>query len=82
MCFLMSLRKNLSIKAFFLSIEIEIVTLFNSDNELWKLPNVTITPHDSAHSNTSLVLGVFRNNLKKYLNHETLLGVVDYEAGY
>jgi phosphoglycerate dehydrogenase-like enzyme len=54
------------------------------DHPLWQLPNVVITPHVSAvtrgfwRRQTDLIL----ENLRRYFAGETLLNLVDKEAGY
>jgi D-2-hydroxyacid dehydrogenase (NADP+) len=55
-----------------------------ADNELWDLPNVIISPHMSGHTDRSdnRILGIFQENLKRYLAGEELLNVIDWEKGY
>lgn len=55
-----------------------------AESELWHLPNVIITPHDSAMSCVvrDRAVDMFCENLKRYHNGEPLLQVVDKGAGY
>ncbi len=54
------------------------------DHVLWQMPNVIITPHISARSD--LVMKRFwifvRENLRRYVNGERMLNVVNIEKGY
>jgi phosphoglycerate dehydrogenase-like enzyme len=54
------------------------------DSELWLLPNVTITPHNSGWSRYTRDRSVtmFCDNLRRYLRGEPLRQVVDKRAGY
>ncbi len=56
----------------------------NGDSPLWKMKNVIITPHVSAESDTSddRVFKLFRENLRRFVNGDALLNVVDLKAGY
>ena len=55
-----------------------------ADSSLWQMPNVIITPHISARSD--LVMERFwvfvRENLRRYVNGERMLNVVNIEKGY
>jgi phosphoglycerate dehydrogenase-like enzyme len=54
------------------------------DNPLWKFPNVLISPHiagNSIHYDERAV-ELFTVNLRRYLEGEPLLNVVDWEKGY
>jgi phosphoglycerate dehydrogenase-like enzyme len=55
-----------------------------ADHELWTLPNIVITPHVAA--NTDQGRGrrwlVVRENLRRYINGDKMLNVVDKELGY
>ena len=53
-----------------------------SDSPLWSLPNVYITPHTSALSFPDEIARVFIENYQRYLRHEPLMHVVDFELGY
>lgn len=53
-------------------------------HRLWDMPNVVISPHTAASSglsrqNTRLLA---RENLRRYINGEKLLNVVDFARGY
>ena len=52
--------------------------------ELWELPNVLITPHTSAGTDVQHAKGIelFCENLRRYLENEPLLNVIDWERGY
>ena len=53
-------------------------------SELWDLPNAVITPHMAgdfiAYLDRAAVL--FRDNLRRYLNGEPLINVLDKQRGY
>ena len=57
-----------------------------SDDELWDMKNVIITPHISGHDddpvNSSIIYSIFYNNLKHYILGEPLEHIVDQKAGY
>jgi phosphoglycerate dehydrogenase-like enzyme len=54
------------------------------DSELWKLPNVIITPHISADTRLAdeIRIAVVRENLRRYVAGEPMLSVVDIDKGY
>lgn len=54
------------------------------DHELWSLPNVIITPHVAGMTDRGFERGwlIIRENLRRYINGEKLLNVVDTEKGY
>jgi len=54
------------------------------DHELWKLPNVVITPHisDDAELTTRRENAVFLDNLRRFDAGLPLLNVVDKKLGY
>jgi phosphoglycerate dehydrogenase-like enzyme len=54
------------------------------DHELWRLPNVIITPHDSASSDAAprRQFLLYRENLRRFAAGEALLSVVDPSLGY
>ncbi len=54
------------------------------DSPLWDMPNVMISPHDAGSSKRSHArfMGVFIENLRRYVAGEPLLNVVDKGAGY
>jgi len=51
---------------------------------LWTMPNVIITPHISAGSNEQMnrFWLLVRENLRRYVNGEKMLNVVDLKRGY
>ncbi|MFO0984672.1 MAG: NAD(P)-dependent oxidoreductase [Planctomycetota bacterium] len=55
-----------------------------ADHELWRLPNVVITPHDSARSDRAEQRRsmLYRENLRRFVQGEALLSVVDKASGY
>eukprot|EP01124_Arcella_intermedia_P005382 TRINITY_DN13180_c0_g1_i2.p1 TRINITY_DN13180_c0_g1~~TRINITY_DN13180_c0_g1_i2.p1 ORF type:complete len:352 (+),score=54.84 TRINITY_DN13180_c0_g1_i2:152-1057(+) len=53
-----------------------------STSPLWHLPGVTITPHISALSLSHQVVSIFKANLQRYLQNETLLYLVNWDQGY
>ncbi len=55
-----------------------------SDHELWTLPNIIITPHIAAMTDQGRWRRwlVVRENLRRYINGDKLLNVVDKELGY
>ena len=55
-----------------------------SDHPLWQMPNVVISPHTAASSDMSRqnTLLLARENLRRYINGEKLLNVVDFARGY
>jgi len=54
------------------------------DHVLWTLPNVIITPHVAGISDRGFERGwlIVRENLRRYINGEKLLNVVDVKRGY
>ncbi|MDH5505701.1 MAG: D-2-hydroxyacid dehydrogenase [Anaerolineae bacterium] len=55
-----------------------------ADSPLWGMPNVIITPHVagiSAHYNTRAV-ALFGENLRRYINDQPLLNIIDISRGY
>jgi phosphoglycerate dehydrogenase-like enzyme len=50
----------------------------------WSLPNLVITPHISGYTPTYFdrMLGIFEDNLGRYLEGRPLVNVVDKQAGY
>lgn len=54
------------------------------DSKLWDMKNVIITPHVAGISRCFLerVTNVFCQNLKLFLNNETLINIVDKNSGY
>jgi phosphoglycerate dehydrogenase-like enzyme len=54
------------------------------DSELWSLPNVIISPRIAGGSgqNWPLLLPIFRDNLKRFMNGEKLFNLLDKDIGY
>lgn len=54
------------------------------DNPLWKMLNVIITPHISSRSDRALERRwvVIRDNIRRYINGEKMLNVVNISRGY
>ena len=55
-----------------------------ADHELWGMPNVIITPHVGGDSDEHMerLWLLFRENLRRFVNGEPLLSVVDKRRGY
>jgi phosphoglycerate dehydrogenase-like enzyme len=55
-----------------------------SDSPLWDVPNLLITPHTAALTDKlwERHYALFSENLRRYLNGQTLLAVVDKHKGY
>ncbi len=55
-----------------------------ADHPLWVAKNVVITPHVAGRSSDAVrrTLIIARENLRRYVNGEKLLSVVDVERGY
>ena len=55
-----------------------------ADHPLWSIPNVIITPHVSARSDLgdAARYALVRENLRRYVNGEKMLSVVDTRKGY
>lgn len=57
----------------------------NKDSELWNTPNLIITPHvssDSEGNYVEMVLDIFFENLKLFLNNKKLNNLIDKKLGY
>ena len=52
------------------------------DSPLWDTPNLSMTAHVAAISHPLLLVPIFVENYRRYLEGETLRYVVDFEAGY
>lgn len=54
------------------------------DSPLWDTPNLLITPHCSGSSafTSASVVGIFHENLRRYLAGEPLTNLVDLSLGY
>ncbi|HMO56772.1 MAG TPA: D-2-hydroxyacid dehydrogenase [Roseiflexaceae bacterium] len=55
-----------------------------ADHPLWRMPNVTITPHIAYSSprTRERILGIFGENLRRFVAGEELCNLVDPVAGY
>ena len=55
-----------------------------ADSPLWDLPNLLITPHTAALTEKlwERHYALVTENLRRYLNHHPLLGIVDKQKGY
>lgn len=49
---------------------------------LWDAPNLSITAHIAAISHPSLIVPIFVNNYRRYMNNESLQHVIDLDRGY
>lgn len=54
------------------------------DSPLWDMPNVIITPHLSPGTDRmgENIAKLWAENIRRFVEHEPMLGVVDREAGY
>ncbi len=54
------------------------------DSQLWELPNITLTPHVAGRSPHIIVAltNLFCENLRRYLNGEKLINVVNKKKGF
>lgn len=52
------------------------------DSDLWGLPNVFITPHNSAYSFPDDIVDIFVENYRLFVTGEPLKYVVDFDRGY
>ncbi|HET7376009.1 MAG TPA: NAD(P)-dependent oxidoreductase, partial [Anaerolineae bacterium] len=54
------------------------------ESPLWALPNVIISPHTAGFSShyDERAMTLFAENLRRYLNGDSLLNVVDMSKGY
>jgi phosphoglycerate dehydrogenase-like enzyme len=54
------------------------------EDPLWTLPNVIVTPHVSALTDVGegARIAILRENLRRYVNGEKMLSVVDVARGY
>ncbi|HWJ05819.1 MAG TPA: D-2-hydroxyacid dehydrogenase [Steroidobacteraceae bacterium] len=55
-----------------------------ADDVMWSLPNVILTPHVSARSDLgdALRVAILRENVRRYVQGERMLSVVDTRRGY
>ncbi len=54
------------------------------ESELWELPNVILSPHMSGltERRSDRLMGLFRENLRRYLAGRELLNLIDIDKGY
>ncbi len=52
------------------------------DSPLWDTPNLNITAHIAAVSLPSLIVPIFVDNYRRYVDEQPLRYVVDFDAGY
>ena len=52
------------------------------DSNLWGLPNVFITPHNSAYSFPEDIVDIFSENYRLFVDGKPLKYVVDFDRGY
>lgn len=52
------------------------------DSPLWDTPNLSITAHIAAVSHPSLIVPIFVENYRRYMQKRQLNYVVDFDAGY
>ncbi|XP_024874795.1 uncharacterized protein LOC112456474 [Temnothorax curvispinosus] len=52
------------------------------ESKLWSLPQVTVSPHNSAVTNSQDVAKLFATNYAKYINGESMINVFDFNKGY
>ena len=52
------------------------------DSPLWDASNLSITAHVAAVSYTSLIVPIFIDNYRRYVNQRPLKHVIDFDAGY
>jgi phosphoglycerate dehydrogenase-like enzyme len=53
-----------------------------TDSPLWDTPNLSVTAHISAISHPLLIVPVFIDNYRRYINQQPLKYVVDFATGY
>jgi phosphoglycerate dehydrogenase-like enzyme len=55
-----------------------------TDSPLWDLPNVLISPHSAstAAEENTLIVEIFCDNLRRYLDGRPLVNAYDPELGY
>ncbi len=53
-----------------------------ADSPLWETPNLNITAHIAAVSLPSLIVPIFVDNYRRYVNEQPLRYVIDFDAGY
>lgn len=53
-----------------------------ADSPLWEVPGLSITAHVAAISHPLLIVPIFVENYRRFLNDEPLQYVVDFDTGY
>ncbi|MGO1247648.1 MAG: D-2-hydroxyacid dehydrogenase [Oceanisphaera sp.] len=53
-----------------------------TDSQLWDMPNVVLTPHNSGYSFPEQIVTRFSRNYLKYINKQPMEGLVDFNLGY
>jgi phosphoglycerate dehydrogenase-like enzyme len=51
-------------------------------SHLWGLPNVFLTPHNSAYSFPEEIVKIFVENYQRYITGKPLRYLIDFEKGY
>lgn len=54
----------------------------DDDHPAWNIPNLVITGHTAAHSRPNDVVRFFVDNLRRFVQGDDLVGVVDRSKGY
>ncbi len=52
------------------------------DSALWDTPNLSITAHIAARSHSALIVPIFLQNYRRYVDKQALSYVIDFDAGY
>jgi phosphoglycerate dehydrogenase-like enzyme len=52
------------------------------DSPLWDTPNLSITGHIAAISHPSLIVPIFVDNYRRYMQKQPLKYTIDFDAGY
>ncbi|XP_012526832.1 glyoxylate/hydroxypyruvate reductase A [Monomorium pharaonis] len=52
------------------------------ESKLWSLPQVTISPHNSAVTNSQDVARLFAENYTRYVSGKNMINVFDFNIGY
>jgi len=52
------------------------------DSPLWDTPNLSITGHIAAISHPSLIVPIFVDNYRRYMQQQPLKYTIDFDAGY
>ena len=51
-------------------------------SRLWEIPNVLITPHNSAYSFPEDIVNIFAENYRRFVEGKELMYTVDFSRGY